>query len=191
MFTKENITGKPDGDGGNSIKVILVDSSTQRMITTGQVASARVKIVLLRGNFGHVSSSLEFKENIVVDWLKKKNILLGDLYVDLKDGCGTVGSIRIKHDRNPLSNVKFRLGAMVINCPFMVKEAITGPFEVKDQRNAPKSSRPLSLEDNVGQLMNISRNGVIRKRLERNNVWIVKDFLDRHSSNARELQMVI
>ncbi|KAK1407259.1 hypothetical protein QVD17_38873 [Tagetes erecta] len=194
VFTTQNITGKASGDdGNNSIKVILVDSNTRETITTGLAASAKVKMVLLRGDYDG-STKNEFVNNIVVDWEKKKNIFLGDVYVNLEHGCGTVGNIRIKHDSNHLKNVKFRLGAMMVNCPttYVVNEAISDPFVVKDIHIIPKRLRPLSLEDNVGKLVNISirRTSNIRKRLEHVKVVTVSQFLKMYSSNSHELQKI-
>nr|XP_043607550.1 calmodulin-binding protein 60 D-like [Erigeron canadensis] len=187
VFTKDTIAG---GDGGNeSIKVYLVDSNTLEKVTTGSIASTKVKIVLLHGD-GLITTSLEFKENIVVDHGKKKNLLLGNCYVDLENGCGTVGRIRIKHDRNPISNVTFRLGAMVVDSRYAVKEAITKPFQVKDRRNLPKCSGPRSLEDSVGELINISKKGKIRDRLESENIFTVRNFIDMYFSDATKLQKI-
>lgn len=192
VFTKEIITRKTSGVGENeSINVILVDSKTQKIVTIEPIASSKVQIVLLRGDCD-ISSCLEFKKNIVVNWRNKKNLLLGDLYVDLRNGWGRIGEIRFKHDRNPLKNVRFRLGAMVVGCSYgyKVKEAITNPFDVKDARNVPKCLGPLTLEDKVWCLKNISKNGNIHKRLNRNNIFTVKNFRDIHSSNPLALQKI-
>nr|KAJ0202939.1 hypothetical protein LSAT_V11C500234900 [Lactuca sativa] len=157
VFTRQKITGK---NGGNeSIKVILVDADTHEEITTRPMAFSKVKIVLLRGNYdGTTMEDGEFEKNIVVNWGKKKNILVGDVYVHLQHGTGTIGVIRIQHDKNPIRNVEFRLGAMVVDssCPYEVKQAITQSFKVKDRRNAPKSFRSLSPTDKVWQLKNIN-----------------------------------
>nr|GEV62285.1 hypothetical protein [Tanacetum cinerariifolium] len=125
----------------------------------------------------------EFKEKIVVNWKNKKNLLLGNLSLVHKNGIGTVGEMRIKHDSKPLKNVKFRLGAMVDddNCPFEIKEAITNHFEVKDRRNESMYLGPLSPNDWVWKLVNISKKGPIRKRLESKNVSTVRDFLNIHA----------
>ncbi|XP_042758144.2 calmodulin-binding protein 60 A isoform X3 [Lactuca sativa] len=191
VFTRQKITGK---NGGNeSIKVILVDADTQEEVTTGPMAFSKVKIVLLRGNYdGTTMEDGEFEKNIVVNWGKKKNLLVGDVYVHLRHGTGTVDEIRIQHDKNPIRNVELRLGAMVVDssCPYEVKQAITQSFKVKDRRNAPKSFRSLSPTDKVWQLKNISKNGVIHKRLERANVYNVNDFLNMYYSNRQALQEI-
>ncbi|KAM0018848.1 putative CALMODULIN-BINDING PROTEIN60 [Helianthus debilis subsp. tardiflorus] len=192
VYTGQMIIGKAGGDGGNtSLQVMLVDNKTQKMITTGPLASAKMKIVLLPGDYCG-STTREFEDKTVVHWRKKKNILQGGPYFDLKHGCGTIVGLKLKHDRYPISNVKFRLGAMVVDCPNEVEEAITDPFEVKDLRNLPKTIRKLSLDDNVGRLKNISNKGAgkIRMRLKRENICTVREFLDMYSSNPRELQKI-
>ncbi|CAI9283883.1 unnamed protein product [Lactuca saligna] len=191
VFTRQKITGK---NGGNeSIKVILVDADTHEQVTTGPMAFSNVKIVLLRGNYdGTTMEDGEFEKNIVVNWGKKKNLLVGDVYVHLQHGTGTIGEIRIQHDKNHIRIVEFRLGAMVVDssCSYQVKQAISQSFKVKDRRNAQKSLRSLSPTDKVWQLKNISKNGVINKRLERANVCNVNAFLDMYYSNPQALQEI-
>lgn len=200
VYTGIRISGKSaGGDGGNieSIRVIMVDGQTNQHVTTGPAASATVNIVLLPANFGGsttrhggVWTPQDFKNNIIVNWGKKKNLLLGNLTVVLKDGIGTVGEIRIKHDGKPLKNDKFRLGAMVVGCPDEVKEAITGPFEVKDRRNESKDSRRLLPTDKLWRLKNVGKRGPIVKCLESEGVLTVNDFVDMHDSNPRGLQEI-
>ncbi|KAI3820780.1 hypothetical protein L1987_08328 [Smallanthus sonchifolius] len=61
VFTKQKITGKASGgDENKSIEVMLIDSNTGRRITSGPVASTKVKMVLLRGDYGG-SAIREFK----------------------------------------------------------------------------------------------------------------------------------
>lgn len=193
IYTGRKISGEVDvNDGNESIKIMLVDSHTRKPIFSGQEASLKVKIVLVRGDFcGENWTHLEFKNNIVVNLEKKKNLLLGDLYLVLKNGCGTIGEIRIKHDNKPLKNVKFRLGAMADDdCPYEIKEAITNVFEVKDRRNESKLSKSLSLNDWVWQIMNISKKGRIHARLESKKILTVKDFLHMHNSYPQVLKEV-
>ncbi|KAI3504614.1 hypothetical protein L1887_26227 [Cichorium endivia] len=155
------------------------------------MASAKVKMVLVHGNYdGTTKEEGEFERNIVVTWGKKKKLLQGHVEVYLKNGSATVGEIRIQHDKHPIRNVEFRLGAMVVDCPFEVKQAITQPFIVKDRRNAPKTFRSLSLTDKVWQLTNISKYGKIHRRLESSNVCTVMDFLTMYNSNRRALQEI-
>ncbi|KAL4566578.1 hypothetical protein LXL04_030696 [Taraxacum kok-saghyz] len=193
VFTKQKITGEKDGN--ESIKVILFDTNTLQEVTTGPIASAKVKIVLLRADYDGSTTMEdgEFEKNIVVSWGKKKNALVGDLEVSLKHGRGTIGEIRIQHDRNPIKNVEFRLGAMVVDYldEVKVKPAITKSFKVKDRRNAPKSFRRLSLTDKVWQLKNIGKHGVIHKRLESSlNVCTVKGFLNMYNCNRQTLKEI-
>ncbi|XP_071693813.1 calmodulin-binding protein 60 B-like isoform X2 [Rutidosis leptorrhynchoides] len=158
VFTKQNIARKATGED-ESVSVILVDRTTQKMVTNGPLASSQVKMVLLRGNCGDVLTTQEFESNIVVEWQnkKKKNLLKGAM---IEGSC----------------------------YGYDVKEAITNPFVVKDERNTPKRLRVLKLEDNVGRLKMIGKNGSIRKRLNANSIITVKDFLDLLSSNPVALK---
>ncbi|KVH98900.1 Calmodulin binding protein-like protein [Cynara cardunculus var. scolymus] len=200
VYTRTRITGKAAGsDGGRieSIRVILVDGQTNQQVTTGPAASATVNLVLLPANFGDsttrhggVWTPQDFQDKIITNWGKKKNLLLGDLTVVLKDGIGTVGAIRIKHDGKPLKKDKFRIGAMVVDCPLEVQEGITVPFEVKDRRNESKDSRQLLATDKLWRLKNIGKKGRTIKCLENEGVLTVSDFLDMHDSNPRALKEV-
>lgn len=199
VYTGTKINGKAaGGDGGNEcIRVILVDGQTDLLVTTGPAASATVNIVLLPENFGGsttrhggVWTPQDFQNNIIVNWGKKKNLLLGNLTIVLKDGIGTVGEIRIKHDGKPLKNDRFRLGAMVVGCFLEVKEAITDPFEVKDRRNESKDSRRLLPTDKLWRLKTLGKRGPIVRCLESEGVLTVSDFVHMHESNPRALQEV-
>ncbi|XP_024977025.1 calmodulin-binding protein 60 D-like [Cynara cardunculus var. scolymus] len=200
VYTRTRITGKAAGsDGGRieSIRVILVDGQTNQQVTTGPAASATVNLVLLPANFGDsttrhggVWTPQDFQDKIITNWGKKKNLLLGDLTVVLKDGIGTVGAIRIKHDGKPLKKDKFRIGAMVVDCPLEVQEGITVPFEVKDRRNESKDSRQLLATDKLWRLKNIGKKGRTIKCLENEGVLTVSDFLDMHDSNPRALKEI-
>nr|XP_043607759.1 calmodulin-binding protein 60 E-like [Erigeron canadensis]XP_043607760.1 calmodulin-binding protein 60 E-like [Erigeron canadensis]XP_043607761.1 calmodulin-binding protein 60 E-like [Erigeron canadensis] len=190
-------TGKKDRKGivasdGGYIQVELIDNETDEPVIDGPLASKQVKMVLLPANFGDVWTSSEFKNSIQNHLGKKKNILLGDdLSIDLKYGRGTIRKIWIKHDKNHLRKVKFRLGAMMEDCFCEIKEAVTEPFEVKDRRNELISKkRQLTIDDKVSQLKNVGRRGPCCKRLVNENIKTVKDFLDRLSSDPLALQMI-
>ncbi|KAJ0899360.1 putative CALMODULIN-BINDING PROTEIN60 [Helianthus annuus] len=189
VFTGKKIKGEASG-GSELIDVILVDSHN-KIINDGPLASKRVRIVLLPGCFDDIWTSLQFENNIITDWKNKKNILQGDLSFNLEHGRGTVGKIWIKHDKNHLSKSKFRLGAMVDDGSFEIKEAITNPFEAKDRRIELNSKNgPLNLDDKVSRLKNIGKKGSICKRLENEKIMTVKDFLDKLSSNPLALQKI-
>ncbi|XP_076881710.1 calmodulin-binding protein 60 D-like [Bidens hawaiensis] len=198
VYTGRTITGEDGGNDGNRpINIMLVDSKTQQRVTNVQVASLKIKIVLIRAEFCGLNENKgiwtpqEFRNNIVINFGKKKNLLLGDFSLVLKGGSGTLGEIRIKHDRIPIRNVKFRLGAMVDgDCPYVIKEAITYPFDVKDRRNECKGTGPLLPNDMVWKMVNIAKKGPIHKRLERKNVGTVRNFLDMYNSNPQALKVI-
>ncbi|KAI3825679.1 hypothetical protein L1987_07232 [Smallanthus sonchifolius] len=114
--------------------------------------------------FGHLYNS---KTTSSPSGKIRKNILQGELSFNLEYGRGTVGNIWIKHDKNHLSKSSFRLGVMIDDCSFEIKEAVTDPFEAKDQR----------IE-------------LLCKRLENEKIMNVKDFLDRLFSNPVALQKI-
>ncbi|KVH98877.1 Calmodulin binding protein-like protein [Cynara cardunculus var. scolymus] len=157
VFTGKKIRGEAGGGGDEyeSIKVVLVESQTNQPFISRFPASIRVRIVLLPEEFGGsttvdgggVWTTSEFKNSVITNWENKKKILRGDPFVDLKNGSGSVGEIRIKHDKKHLSKCRFRLGAMVV---------------VSSKR------RPVSLNDNVSRLKNVGRKGVLR--LESKNI---------------------
>ncbi|XP_024977175.1 calmodulin-binding protein 60 D-like [Cynara cardunculus var. scolymus] len=199
VFTGKKIRGEAGGGGDEyeSIKVVLVESQTNQPFISRFPASIRVRIVLLPEEFGGsttvdgggVWTTSEFKNSVITNWENKKKILRGDPFVDLKNGSGSVGEIRIKHDKKHLSKCRFRLGAMVVGCAYEIKEAITEHFEVQDRRNDLSSKRrPVSLNDNVSRLKNVGRKGVLR--LESKNIMTVKDFLENLSSNPLALQEI-
>ncbi|XP_071695021.1 calmodulin-binding protein 60 F-like [Rutidosis leptorrhynchoides] len=178
--------------GYENIVVELVDSETGLLITDEPAASKTVRIVLLPEEFYGFSTRSQFETSIVYDYGSKKNILRGDLYVKLENGRGTIGKIWIKHDRNHLRKVKFRLGAMinVPDCSYEIKEAISEPFEVIDYRNVLtcKNNRAVKPNDKVSKLKNVGK--TICKRFMKANIKNVANFLEMFNSNAADLQEI-
>ncbi|KAJ9568086.1 hypothetical protein OSB04_004052 [Centaurea solstitialis] len=190
VFTRIPIGRKTTaGDGGNeSIRVFLVNTQTNQLVTTGPAASATLSIVLLPADF---DGSKEFQQNIITERGKKKNLLQGNPTVVLKDGIGTVGEIHIKHDSKPLKNDRFRLGAMVVGCAdrdVVIQEAVSGPFEVKDRRNTPKALRRLLPTDKLCCLKSIGKKSPVLGCMKKKGVLTVSDFIAMLDSDPQGLQ---
>ncbi|KAI3825678.1 hypothetical protein L1987_07231 [Smallanthus sonchifolius] len=78
---------------------------------------------------------------------------------------------------------------MTDDCSFEIKEAVTDPFEAKDQRiELNNKNRPVTLADKVSKLKNVGKKGsVLCKRLENEKIMNVKDFLDRLNKKRWEV----
>ncbi|KAH0762618.1 hypothetical protein KY290_018691 [Solanum tuberosum] len=145
------------GEGGNAIELVLVDDNTGEIVESGPEASAKVEIVVLRGEFGDDDGGNwtveEFDSNVVREREGKKPLL-----------AETMGM--------------FRLGARIVDTfnSIQVKEARTESFTVKDGRQQYHEKHdPPSLHDGVHRLKNIGRCSM--KRLWNENVHTVEAFL--------------
>ncbi|KAK4362391.1 hypothetical protein RND71_017632 [Anisodus tanguticus] len=170
------------GEGGNSIEVALVDDNTGAIVDSGPEASAKVEIVVLRGEFGDDDggnwTAEEFCSNVVREREGKKSLLAETGHVRLNKGIGFIDKIRFTHSSIYMRRGMFRLGARIVDSfnSIQVKEARTESFTVKDGRQLYKDKHdPPSLSDGVHRLKNIGRGS--KYRLEVENVNTVEDFL--------------
>ncbi|KAM3380963.1 calmodulin-binding protein 60 A isoform X2 [Capsicum annuum] len=169
------------GDGGNSIEVTLVDDNTGAIVDSGPEASAKVEIVVLKGEFGDDDggnwTAEEFCRNIVREREGKMSLLAETVHVRLNKGIGSIDKIRFTHSSIYMRTGMFRLGARVVDTfNGQVKEARTESFTVKDGRQLYQEKHdPPSLSDGVQRLKNIGRGS--KHRLHDENVGTVEDFL--------------
>ncbi|KAA8542633.1 hypothetical protein F0562_023868 [Nyssa sinensis] len=173
-----------EGEDSSTLKVALVDAVTGQIVCSGPESSAKVEIVVLEGDFdgeeGDNWTIEEFKNNIVKEREGKKPLLTGDPILNLKEGTGLVGEISFTDNSSWTRSRKFRLGARVVdNCDgIRVREAKTESFIVRDHRGELyKKHHPPSLSDEVWRLEKIGKDGAFHKRLSREKVNSVKDFL--------------
>ncbi|XVF54174.1 hypothetical protein PTKIN_Ptkin05aG0159300 [Pterospermum kingtungense] len=166
------------------IKVAMIDALTEQTITSGPESSSKVEIVVLEGDFdgdeGDNWTPEEFKNNIVREREGKKPLLTGDAFITLTEGIGLVGEISFTDNSSWTRSRRFRLGARVVETSdgTRVKEAKTKSFIVKDHRGELyKKHHPPSLSDEVWRLEKIGKDGAFHKRLSRENIKTVKDFL--------------
>ncbi|GKU88797.1 hypothetical protein SLEP1_g3018 [Rubroshorea leprosula] len=173
-----------EGDESSALKVALVDAITGKIITHGPESSSKVEIVVLEGDFdGDEEDNWtleEFKNNIVREREGKKPLLNGDAFVILKEGIGSVVEISFTDNSSWTRSRRFRLGARVVDGSdgTRVREAKTESFIVRDHRGELyKKHHPPSLFDEVWRLEKIGKDGAFHKRLSRENIKTVKDFL--------------
>ncbi|XP_022736581.1 calmodulin-binding protein 60 A-like isoform X2 [Durio zibethinus] len=168
----------------SAIKVAMVDALTGQIVSSGPEASAKVEVVVLEGDFdGDEADNWtleEFKNNIVREREGKKPLLTGDVCLTLIEGIGLAGEISFTDNSSWTRSRRFRLGARVVDGSdgTRVREAKTESFIVRDHRGELyKKHHPPSLSDEVWRLEKIGKDGAFHKRLSRENINTVKDFL--------------
>ncbi|XP_047312029.1 calmodulin-binding protein 60 A-like isoform X2 [Impatiens glandulifera] len=173
-----------EGEDSTSLKVALVDALTEQVVYSDPESSAKVEIVVLEGDFDSDEigtwSLDEFKNNIVREREGKKPLLTGDALVYLKEGIGYVGEISFTDNSSWTRSRKFRLGARIVDNRegIRVREAKTESFIVRDHRGELyKKHHPPAMHDEVWRLEKIGKDGAFHKRLSREKVNTVKDFL--------------
>jgi hypothetical protein len=141
-------------EDGSALQVELVDIKTGQLVEDGAESSARLKIVVLEGdfesdNYGNswppATSSLAKSIVEPRDGKKKKLLAGGDLIVTLKGGKGYLSTeLHFTDNSSWNRSKKFRLALQLLpGCSFdglHIREAITEPFAVKDKRGKRKNS---------------------------------------------------
>ncbi|XP_031118408.1 calmodulin-binding protein 60 A-like [Ipomoea triloba] len=187
-----------EGEDGSSLRVALVDALTGQVVTTGPESSAKVEIAVLEGDFdsdeGNNWTVEEFRDNIVREREGKKPLLNGDAILNLKDGIGLVGDISFTDNSSWTRSRKFRLGARLVDNFDGIKviEAKTESFVVRDHRGELyKKHHPPSLLDEVWRLEKIGKDGAFHRRLSKERIYTVKDFLTLLSLDPARLRNIL
>ncbi|KAF7136036.1 hypothetical protein RHSIM_Rhsim08G0168700 [Rhododendron simsii] len=182
------------GEGNTPFRVTLVDVTTKQVVTSGPEASAKVEIVVVKGDFdGDNWTVEEFNKKIVREMEGKKSILTGNVHLNLEAGVGVVRKISFTHNSHWMKVCMLRLGAKVVDSfnGARVREAVTEPFVLKDYRNTYTEKHfPPSLNDEVWRLQMIKKDGPFHIRLGSENIKTVKDFLTRFFVDPQSLQNV-
>nr|XP_043636917.1 calmodulin-binding protein 60 A-like [Erigeron canadensis] len=180
VFTGTNI----EGEDCNMLKVALVDAHTGKTVSSGIESAAKVEIVVLEGDFDdNVNDNWtveEFNANIVKERRGKKPLLHGNAFLNLNEGIGVVGNLSFTDNSSWTRSRKFRLGARVLDiCDGnRVREAKSESFTVRDHRGELyKKHHPPYLSDEVWRLEKISKDGAFHRRLNKEKIRTVKDFL--------------
>ncbi|XP_050221528.1 calmodulin-binding protein 60 A isoform X2 [Mercurialis annua] len=187
-----------EGEECSSIKVVLIDTFTGKIVNTGPECSAKVEIVVLEGDFDCEESENwthdDFKNNIVREREGKKPLLTGDVFLNLNEGIGLVGEISFTDNSSWTRSRRFRIGARVVDSfeGTNVREAKTESFIVRDHRGELyKKHHPPSLFDEVWRLEKIGKDGAFHKRLSRENIKTVKDFLTQLFLDPQRLRHIL
>nr|XP_043615175.1 calmodulin-binding protein 60 A-like [Erigeron canadensis] len=180
VFTGTRIEG---GDC-NTLKVALIDAYTGKTVSSGPESSATVEIVVLEGDFdsneGDSWTLEDFNYNVVRERQGKKPLLTGNAQLNLSDGIGLVGDLSFTDNSSWTRSRKFRLGARVLDIGDgdRVREAKSESFVVRDHRGELyKKHHPPYLSDEVWRLEKIGKEGAFHKRLNKEKIKTVKDFL--------------
>ncbi|KAL2231277.1 UNVERIFIED_CONTAM: Calmodulin-binding protein 60 C [Sesamum indicum] len=194
LFTGSRIVS----EDRNPIKIALYDSSSQQIITSGPLSSAKVNIVVLDGDFGPDDqegwTKKEFNHRIVKNREGKRPLVAGELVVPLKDGVGYIGEISFTDNSSWIRSGKFRLGAQVhaSSDELRIREAISNSFKVKDHRGESYQKHyPPSLDDEVWRLEKIAKDGTSHEKLTRYGITSVRDFLRLYFSDQFTLRAIL
>ncbi|GAV71002.1 Calmodulin_bind domain-containing protein, partial [Cephalotus follicularis] len=187
-----------EGDESSPLKIALFDAHSGQIVNSGRISSAKVEVVVLEGDFETEENDTwaleEFKNNIVKEREGKKSLLMGDAFLTLKEGIGLVGEISFTDNSSWTRSRKFRLGARVVDNfdGIRVREAKTESFIVRDHRGELyKKHHPPDLFDEVWRLEKIGKDGAFHKRLSRENIHTVKDFLTLLSVDPPRLRHIL
>ncbi|XP_055828388.1 protein SAR DEFICIENT 1 [Solanum dulcamara] len=186
IFTGSKVVAG-DSDG-QSLQILLVDTSGEGMVPTTLPYPIKVELVVLDGDFPSGQSEInwsreEFDKNIVKERTGKRPLLTGELNFTMRDGVVSVGEIEFTDNSSWIRSRKFRIGAKVVQIgnnqtTVRITEAITESFVVKDHRGELyKKHYPPALGDEVWRLEKIGKDGTFHKKLSSNGINTVQDFL--------------
>ncbi|KAL0421825.1 UNVERIFIED_CONTAM: Calmodulin-binding protein 60 A [Sesamum latifolium] len=187
-----------EGEGCTSMEVALVDIPTGQVVSSGLGSSCKVELVVLEGDFdgddGDNWTLEDFRNNIVREREGKKPLLTGDVIFILKDGKGLVGDVSFTDNSSWTRSRTFRLGARLIDDVggIRIREARSEAFVVRDHRGELyKKHHPPSLSDEVWRLEKIGKDGAFHRRLSREGVNTVHDFLVLLSLDPTKLRNIL
>ncbi|XP_037447140.1 calmodulin-binding protein 60 B-like isoform X1 [Triticum dicoccoides] len=177
--------GKVEGEQGAAIHVVLLDTNTGCVVTSGPESCAKLDVLVLEGDFNKEEdegwTEEEFEGHIVKEREGKRPLLTGDLQATLKEGVGTIGELIFTDNSSWIRSRKFRLGLRVASGfseGIRVREAKTEAFTVKDHRGELyKKHYPPALKDDVWRLEKVGKDGAFHKKLNGSGIYTVEDFL--------------
>ncbi|KAL5218538.1 hypothetical protein ABZP36_019222 [Zizania latifolia] len=190
---------KIEGESSLTIAIALVDTVTRQVVASGDVSLMKVEIVVLEGDFeggeGDDWTAQEFNNNIIRAREGKRPLISGEVFVGLNKGIGTVGELSFTDNSSWTRSRKFRLGAKTEDGSYngvRVREAKSESFVVKDHRGELyKKHHPPVLDNEVWRLEKIGKEGAFHKRLNKEKIVTVKDFLTLLHLDAPSLRKIL
>lgn len=198
IFTGSRIV---DTDG-NPILVVLVDKSGGQRVRTSLPHPIKLEIVVLDGDFPSNSSdnneswtSEEFNNRIVKERTGKRPLLAGELNLTMRNGIAPIEDIEFTDNSSWIRSRKFRVAVRVApgtNQTVRIREGMTEPIVVKDHRGELyKKHHPPMLNDEVWRLEKIGKDGAFHKKLSREGINTVQDFLKLSVVDAQRLRKIL
>ncbi|XP_004503377.1 protein SAR DEFICIENT 1-like isoform X2 [Cicer arietinum] len=185
---------------GNPIHVILVDKSNGEIVPTSLPQPIKIEIVVLDGDFPPSEkesswSSEEFNSNIVKERTGKRPLLTGELNITMRDGIAPIGDIEFTDNSSWIRSRKFRVAVRIAhgtNLNVRIREGITEPFIVKDHRGELyKKHHPPMLKDEVWRLEKIGKDGAFHKKLTKEGITTVQEFLKLSVVDPHRLRKIL
>ncbi|XP_027349513.1 calmodulin-binding protein 60 B-like [Abrus precatorius] len=177
------------------VEVALYDIKSQSIVAEGPLASTKIEICVLNGEFGSDGNedwtADEFEDKILPPRDNKGKLLKGDTVITLKNGVGWLTNNMITDNSSRTRSRHFRLGAKVVLSNLNeanIREGRSEPFIVKDARGEVNQKHyPPSLKDNIWHLKYISKYGKTHERLAEYGIKTVEDLLLRNETNPSSL----
>ncbi|KAI3472309.1 hypothetical protein Pfo_031016 [Paulownia fortunei] len=193
LFTGSRIVS----EDRSPVKIILYDSTSKKVVTSGPFSSIKVNISVLDGDFvpdyREDWSKKDFDSKVVQNRVGKRPLVTGELIVPLQDGVGYIGEVSFTDNSSWIRSGKFRLGIKVHSSfdEMNIREGISNSFKVKDHRGESYQKHyPPSLNDEVWRLEKIAKDGASHKRLTQFGIYCVRDFLRSYFTNQLSLRTV-
>ncbi|KAF5781905.1 putative CALMODULIN-BINDING PROTEIN60 [Helianthus annuus] len=186
---------KVESENNSAVKLVLFDTESNQIVSSGPLSSSKVQIVPLDGDFSVDDdedwSQKEFEAKVICARDGKRPLVAGELAVVLKDGVGELGEVFFTDNSSWRRSRTFRLGARAISGE-RIREAVSGPFMVKDHRGESyKKHHPPALGDDIWRLEKIAKDGAFHKRLGLKGICTVKHFMQMYITNESSLRNIL
>ncbi|KAL7235314.1 hypothetical protein ACSBR1_018754 [Camellia fascicularis] len=195
LFTGSRI----ESEDSKTIKIVILDAISKKIVTSGPLSSVKVEIVALDGDFradGQEDwTEEEFNANVVREREGKRPLVIGELVITLRDGVGYVADVSFTDNSSWIRGRKFKLGARTvqsISTDVRIREARSEAFVVKDQRGESyKKHHPPNLVDEIWRLEKIAKDGAFHKKLADNGITTVGEFLKFYHVDQSSLRNIL
>ncbi|CAA2990359.1 calmodulin-binding 60 C [Olea europaea subsp. europaea] len=182
-------------EGKTPVKIVLYDSVSEKMITSGPLSSIKVNLIVVDGDFHSDDREdwleEEFNRKIVKNREGRRPLVNGDSTVSLHKGVGYIGDVYFTDNSSWIRSGKFCLGAKahLSSTEVRIREGISKAFKVKDHRGESYQKHyPPSLDDEVWRLEKIAKDGASHNRLVECGIRTVKDFLRKYVTDQCSLR---